>query len=188
NASGNFLVGISDVRGDGRPDYHFHAHLLYADSISPARIPVTGAPIVVQGTGFGTGMAAAIGATSATQLAVSATQMTLAASPHPDGTQNIAISDPVSGASTSISGALTYGAASTDKILSISGSGPPVTVGVPSIIPISVRVVTSDGVTPVPGATVGWSAPGTVQLSACGGASVCSVTTDEGGNASTWAT
>ncbi len=62
NASGNFLVGISDARGDGRPDYHYHAPMLYADSVSPARIPVTGAPMVVQGTGFGPGFASAIGA------------------------------------------------------------------------------------------------------------------------------
>jgi hypothetical protein len=188
NASGNFLLGVSDVRGDGRPDYHYHAHLLYADSVSPARVPVSGGPIFVQGTGFAAGMATAIGATSAPQLAVSADQMILVAPPHSDGVQNITISDPVSGSSTSMIGALIYGAASSDKILSISGSGPPVTVGVPSVIPISVRVVASDGVTPVWGATVGWSAPGTVQLSACGGAAMCSVTTDEGGNASTWAT
>lgn len=188
NASGNFLVGISDVRSDGRPDYHYHAHLLYADSSLPARIPVTGAPIVVQGTGFAPGMASAIGATGGTPLAVSATKMTLAAAPHSDGVQNITISDPLSGTSTSMTGGVTYGAAATDNIKMISGSGPPVIVGIPAINPIVARVLASDGATPVAGATVGWNATSTVQLSACGGAAVCSATTDQSGNAWTWAT
>jgi len=188
NSSANFLVGISDVRGDGRPDYHYHAHLLYADSVTPSRVPVSGGPIVVQGMGFGPGMASAIGVTGASQLASRATELTLIAAPHADGVQNIVITDPASGASTSITGAVTYGAAATDNIKMISGSGPPAIVGVPAIIPISVRVVAADGVTPVVGATVGWTATGTVQLSACGGVAVCAVTTDQSGYASTWAT
>jgi hypothetical protein len=133
-------------------------------------------------------MASAIGVTSASQLTVRATQLTVAAPAHADGVQNITISDPVSGASTSITGAVTYGAAATDNIKMISGSGPPVILGVPAINPISVRVVAADGITPVAGATVGWTATGTVQLSACGGVAVCSVTTDQSGYASTWAT
>jgi len=187
NASGNFVVGVSDVRGDGRPDYYYHAHLLYADSVSPARLPVTGGPLVVQGTGFASGMASAVGATNAPQLSANATQMILASPPHSDGVQNITISDPVSGGSTSMTGVITYGAAATDKI-QISGSGPPVIVGVPAINPIIVSVFASDGVTPVVGATIGWSAPGSVQLSACGGAAACTVITDESGKAWTWAT
>jgi hypothetical protein len=187
NASGNFVVGVSDVRGDGRPDYHYHAHLLYADSVSPARLPVTGGPVIVKGTGFALGIASAVGATNAPQLAANATQMILASPPHSDGVQNITISDPVSGASTSMTGVMTYGAAATDKI-QISGSGPPVIVGLPAINPIIVSVFASDGVTPVVGATIGWSAPGTVQLSACGGAAACTVITDESGKAWTWAT
>jgi hypothetical protein len=54
--------------------------------------------------------------------------------------------------------------------------------------PVSVRVVANDGVTAVGGATVAWSGNNGVQLSACGGASVCSVITDQNGNAATWLT
>ena len=36
NTSTNVLVGISDLRGDGRPDYHYEARVLYADSLSIA--------------------------------------------------------------------------------------------------------------------------------------------------------
>jgi len=43
------------MRGDGRPDYHYHAHVLYADSVTPARVPVSGGAITLQGTGLGPG-------------------------------------------------------------------------------------------------------------------------------------
>jgi hypothetical protein len=51
---------------------------------------------------------------------------------------------------------------------------------------VSVRVLASDGVTPINGATIAWSATNTVQLSACNGASACSVLTDQSGDAATW--
>ncbi len=31
----SFRVGISDYRGDGRPDYHYHARILYGDTVTP---------------------------------------------------------------------------------------------------------------------------------------------------------
>src|SRR5580698_5657519 len=40
--SNSFIIGIADLRGDGRPDYHYHAHVLYGDSVSPSRVPASG--------------------------------------------------------------------------------------------------------------------------------------------------
>lgn len=188
NSGGNFIVGISDVRGDGRPDYHYHGHFLYADSASPSRIPVSGAPVSVQGVGFAPGFVATIGSSTAAQLSTRSTQLTLSASSHSDGVQDITVSDPVSGASTTITNGLVYGAAATDNIVLLSGLNPSTPVGVPAANPVIVRVLASDGVTPVSGATIGWSASSNVQLSTCGGAQLCSVTTDQSGYASTWLT
>ena len=53
---------------------------------------------------------------------------------------------------------------------------------------MTVRVLAADGVTPVSGATIGWSASNGLQLSACGGASSCSVASDQNGDAATWLT
>ena len=184
NTGGNFIVGISDLRGDGRPDYHYHAHFLYADSVSPSRIPVSGAPVLVQGIGFASGFTATIGNSAASQLATSSTQLTLSASAQGDGAQNLTISDPVSGASSTITNALIYGAAATDNIVLLSGLNPSTPVGVPAASPLVVRVLTSGGV-PVGGATIGWNASSNVQLSACGGAQSCIVTSDQSGYAST---
>jgi hypothetical protein len=183
--SGNFLIGISDVRGDGRPDYRYHAHVLYADSAWPARVGVNGGVITLQGAGFSRGLGAAVESASANALAVTGTFMTLAVPGHADGVQNITVTDPVSGASTTMTGALTFGAAATDNIVLLNGANPPTPVGVLAANPVSVRVLAGDGVTPVTGATVCWSGTNGVQLSACGAASTCSVITDQNGNAAT---
>jgi hypothetical protein len=73
--SNSFIIGIADMRGDGRPDYHYHAHVLYGDSVNPPRVPVMGGPVVLQGTGFAPGLTVAVGAASAPLLATNASQM-----------------------------------------------------------------------------------------------------------------
>lgn len=187
-ATGNYLIGIADLRGDGRPDYRFHAHVLYADTIFPSRVGVTGGAVTILGTGFAQGFTSTVGAVAATQLSINASQIILSAPAFSDGTQNLTITDPVSGASTTMTGALTYGAAATDNIVLLYGLNPPTPVGAQAAHPVSVRVFAADGVTPVSGATIGWSATNSVQLSACAGASSCSVTTDQNGDAASWLT
>jgi len=185
--STNYLVGISDLRGDGRPDYLYHAYVLYADSVSPARTGVNGGAVTVEGTGFHAGLTAAIGSTAATVLAVNAGQMILAAPTHVDGLQNITITDPVSGGSSIMTNALTYGAARSDTIILLgTGLNPLTPVGAQAQNPVTVRVLAADGVTPVNGATIGWTASNGLQLSACGGTASCSVTSDQNGDATTW--
>jgi hypothetical protein len=187
-ATGSYLIGIADLRGDGRPDYRYHAHVLYADTVSPTRVGVTGGAVTVRGTGFAPGFTSTIGTTSAPQLSVNASQMILAAPVHADGTQNITITDPVSGSSTTMTAALTYGAASTDNIVLLYGLNTSTPVGAQAAHPVSVRVLAADGVTPVGGATIAWSATNSLQLSACANASSCSVTSDQNGDATTWLT
>ena len=188
SASSSFLIGISDLRGDGRPDYHYHAHVLYADTLSPARVSVNGGAVTIQGTGFMPQLTATVGSAAATPLAVSAGQMILGAPAQSDGVQNITLTDPVSGSSTTMTGALTYGAAATDNIVLLSGLNPSTPVGAQAANPVRVQVIAADGVTPVNGATVEWSSSNELQLSACGAESTCLITTDQSGYASTWLT
>jgi hypothetical protein len=186
--SNSFIIGIADLRGDGRPDYHYHAHVLYGDSVSPPRVPVSGGPIILQGTGFAPGLTVAMGGTSMPLLATNASQMLAAAPARSDGPQTITISDPVSGAFSIMTSALTFGAASTDSIILLRGVSPPTPAGTQAVNPVTVRVVASDGITPVNGATVGWTTTNGATLSACAGASTCSAISDESGIASTWVT
>jgi hypothetical protein len=187
-SSANLLIGISDVRGDGRPDYRYQAHVLYADSVSPARVSVNGGAVVVLGTGFASQLTAMVGSTAAPPLSVSTGQMILAAPAHADGLQSIAISDPVSGASSVMTSVLTYGAAASDNIVLLGGINRSTAVGTQAANPMTVRVLSADGVTPVSGATIGWSASGGLQLSSCGGASSCATSSDQNGYAATWLT
>jgi IPT/TIG domain-containing protein len=186
--SNSFILGIADLRGDGRPDYHYHAHVLYGDSVNPPRLPVTGGAITLQGTGFAPGLTVAVGSASVPLLATNASQMLVTAPGQSDGPQTITVTDPVSGASSVMTNVLTFGAASTDKLLVLQGANPPTPVGVQATNPVSVRVVASDGITPVAGATVGWTTTNGATLSVCGGVFSCSVTSDESGMASTWVT
>ena len=84
--------------------------------------------------------------------------------------------------------AVTYGAAATDLLLLLQGSEPSTAVGAEAANPVRVRVVAADGVTPVNGATVAWTATNGASLSVCGGASSCSALSDESGIESTQVT
>jgi hypothetical protein len=187
-SSNSFIIGISDLRGDGRPDYQYHAHVLYGDSVTPPRVPVSGGPVVVQGIGLVPGLNVAVGITNVSITATDSGQIMLSAPPQTDGPQTITVTDPVSGAASIMTHVLTFGAAASDEILLLQGSNPPTAIGTQAINPVSVRLVASDGVSPVCGATIGWSSTNAATLSACGGASSCSVISDESGNASTGVT
>lgn len=184
----NFLIGISDLRGDGRPDFRYHGRVLYADTLSPARVGVIGGTITVRGTGFARGLTSSMAGTTVSQLRVTATEIMLSVPARSDGTQSITISDPSTGASTTMTNALTYGAAAGDSITLIYAGNSQTPVGTQAAKPVTARVVAADGVTAIPGATVGWATTNSLQLSACGGATSCSVTTDQSGSATTWLT
>src|SRR5271169_2953260 len=127
-SSNSFIIGIADLRGDGRPDYHYHARVLYGDSVSPARVSVGGGAITLQGTGFAPGLTVTVGSVTVPLLATNASQMLAAIPAQSDGTQTITISDPVTGAFSIMTDALTMGAASTDTFVLLLGSNPPTPV------------------------------------------------------------
>jgi len=191
-SSNNFIIGISDLRGDGRPDYHYHAHVLYGDSVTPARVSVMGGTVTLQGTGFAPGLTASIGSTILPLLANNASQMLVSAPAQSDGAQTITVSDPVSGAFSTMTNAVTFGAAASDMFYKSDflqgGSNPQTPVGIQAVNPVIALIVASDGVTPVGGATVEWTTTNGAMLSACAGASTCSAISDESGLASTWVT
>jgi len=149
---------------------------------------VSGGPITLQGTGFAPGLTVTVGNTSVPLLATTSGQILVDAPAQSDGVQTFTITDPVSGAFSIMTGALTFGAAASDKILLLQGGNPPTPVGTQATNPVIVRVVASDGATAVSGATVGWTTTNGATLSACSGATSCSAITDESGIASSWVT
>ena len=184
-ASTGFRVGIFDYRGDGRPDYHYHGRVFYADTAVPARARVDGVTaITVQGVGFHSNTTATIAAANAPVLALSANQVIAVAASMPDGVRSITLRDPATGASSAMANVVTYGAGPNDTITLIDGSNPATPVGGQAPRPIRVQVLAPDGTTPVSGASVFFTSTPAVSYSACGGAGSCTLLTDESGQAS----
>lgn len=178
----DFRAGISDYRGDGRPDYRYAARIFYGDAIVPARASTAGGtPLAVEGMGFLPGNTVAVGGTGTSVLSTDATQMLFKAPAATDGVQSITLSDPTTGASSVMTDALTYGAGPTDILRLLLGSNPATPVGGEAPNPIVVQVVDATSTAPIAGASVAWSVSPAASFSACGGASSCTVTSDDMG-------
>jgi hypothetical protein len=189
NSTEPYRVAVADFRGDGRPDYFYQASLLYSDSLTPARLSLAGGVTTLQGIGFGPGLQVNAGGSNGSILTASATQMQVAMPfGGQDGLASIQVTNPVNGAFSQMIGALAYGAATSDLLLMLQGAEPSTPVGSQAANALRVRAVAADGVTPVSGATIAWSATNGLQFSVCGGASSCSVLSDQAGESSTWVT
>jgi hypothetical protein len=187
--STSFRMGIADYRGDGRPDYHYDARVLYGDSLTPARASVAGGtPLTIAGLGLQANTTVQLGTHSAPVLASSATQLLIDSRAAPDGVFNVLLADTSSGGSSTMTNALTVGAGPMDTIKMISGSNPGTPIGGQAPSRFSVLALAADGVTPVAGASVRFSSSPPVGFSACAGAASCTVLTDQSGTASTYMT
>ena len=186
-----YRVGVADFRGDGRPDYFYQASLLYSDTVTPARLSLAGGVTTLIGIGFNPRLQVSVGGNNASTLSASASQIEVAIpSAAQDETATIQVTDPASGAFSQMIGALAYGAQATDRLLLLQGGEPSTPVRSAAANAIRVRAVAADGITPVSGATVAWSSTATngLQFSVCGGASSCSVLSDEAGESSSLVT
>jgi hypothetical protein len=82
-------IGIADLRGDGRPDYAYNGWVLYADTVSPTRLPASGGPITIQGMGFRLADTVMVGGQAATVTSISPNQITAMVPPAPQGRHRI---------------------------------------------------------------------------------------------------
>jgi hypothetical protein len=182
---------ITDARGDGRPDFGYTARVLYADAVQPATTSMNGGQITIRGMGFRAGnevlvngVVAEVSSWSANSIvAVAPAQSAFSAKPA--GPVDVAVVDPATGGTTVMSGALTYSAdVAPDAMAVVSAPSGTVVVGSAAAGAFAVRLTLADGVTPVVGVPVTFSArAGSVQFGACG-AAPCVVLTDAMGMAS----
>ena len=181
---GIYRVAVADQRGDARPDFRYHARVLYAHTVSPVRIGLEGGtPLTIRGIGFRPGMTATVAGINAALLAVSSNEMSITAPAlAKDGTGSIVLTDPTTGSFTTMTDALSLGASGSDILQLMSGGNPITPVGTEAANPVRVRVVGGDGL-PVQGATIAWDGGAGAVLSACNLIRTCSALTDENGEA-----
>ena len=194
SSSGGVRIGVADERGEGRPDFAYQARFFYADSVSPALVPSDGADVTITGTGFRTGnqvqvngVAATVKSWSANMIVVTVPSLSLVGATA--GTPvDVTVRDRGTGAVSTMTSVLTFQAAgqpqpNTMSLVAVPGS--PASVGATASGVFSVRMMASDGMTPVVGATVVFSVgAGSATFGACSHSS-CGVLTDANGLAQT---
>ncbi len=177
----NYKIGIADYRGDGRPDFRYEAHVLYADDLLPARASVNGGTtLAVSGLGFSSNMAVQIGRITLPATPLGSNQLSFRTPPLQDATYDVTVIDQNTNATSTMQWALHVGSADA-KIVLLSGSNPQVPVGTQAPNPVRVQVL--DGATPVAGATVNFTVPSSASIAGCA-QSVCTYVTDQNGIAS----
>jgi hypothetical protein len=183
-------IAIADKRGDGRPDYNYKARVLYADSLTPSTVNGAGGTITITGMGFRTGNAVFVNGVPATVSSWTAnTIVAMVPSLHTMGVStalvaDVTVQDRSTGGSTVMSQALSYTAPVTTLSLLTAPAGTQI-VAQQATVPFAVQILQADGVTPVVGEAVAFTATaGSVQFAACG-AATCTLHTDANGIAST---
>jgi hypothetical protein len=176
-------MGIADQRGDGRPDYAYSGWVLYADTISPLRLPAAGGPFVIHGMGFRMADTVLVGGRPAVVTSISPNQITAiapAAAPNVTGSVDVEVDDqPIYYAAAIISGGISYDSGGGDALTLITAPASTVPIGVPT--PFSVTALGSD-LTPAGGVTVTYTLLSGNATLACGQPS-CSVTSTGDGHA-----
>lgn len=179
-------IAILDQRGDGRPDYAYRSHVLYADSLSPANLPAEGGTITLTGMGFRAGNTLTINGSPATVTAVTANTLTAdVPSPHNRTSlvADLTVSDPATGGTSTMFSALNF-AAPQPKLVLVSAPSGTVFTNVTATVPFAVKAVDSDGITPLAHTAVTFTTTtGQVNFVACG-QPTCTLFTDSSGVAS----
>ncbi len=183
NADDIVRIGIADLRGDGRPDYAYNGWLLYADTVSPPRLPTSGGPIVIQGMGFRLADTVLVGGQPALVTSISPTQITAMAPPAASGVTgsvDVEVDDePTLYAAAIIPGGVSYDSGSGDALTLDNAPSGTVPIGVP--IPFTVTAL-GPTLTPAGGVTVIFTVTGGKATLGCG-LPVCSVVATGDGRA-----
>ncbi len=170
-------IGIADQRGDGRPDYAYNGWVLYADTVSPTRLPASGGPIVIHGMGFRLADTVLVGGQPALVTSISPNEITAiapAAASGVTGSVDVEVDDqPLFYAAAIISGGVSYDAGAGDSMTLVTA--PANTVPIATPIPFTVQALGAD-MTPAGGVTVTYTVTSGTATLACG-LPACSVTT-----------
>jgi hypothetical protein len=176
-------IGIADLRGDGRPDYVYDGWVLYADSVSPARLPASGGPITIQGMGFRLADTVLVGGQAALVTSISPNQITAIAPPAASGVTgsvDVEVDDlPIFDAAAIIPGGISYDSGSGDALTLVTAPSNTIPIGVP--IPFTVTAL-GPSLAPAGGVTVLYTVTSGAATLSCG-LPTCSATATGDGRA-----
>jgi hypothetical protein len=177
-------LGVSDERGDGRPDYLYQGWVLYADTVSPQRLPAAGGPIVIRGMGFRLTDTVQVGGQPALVTSISPNEITaIAPSSGVTGSVDVEVDDaPDYYAAAVISGGISYDAGTGDALTLMSANEPTGTIPIRVPEPFSVIALGPD-LTPAGGVSVIYSVTSGTATLGCGQLT-CTVTATGDGRAS----
>ena len=179
-ADSEVRIGLADIRGDGRPDYAYHGRILYADSVTPARLPVQGGQMVIQGMGFRPSVAVSVNGVAAQVNSVTPNVIvaTAPASGGVTGNVLVELQDTQTLGVAAIASGVSYDAEPDDAISLLVAPMGWVPVGVAQ--PFTVRAMNVTTQTPAAGVTVTYAlTEGTAALG-CGQTSCSAVTAGDG--------
>src|ERR1700744_1536330 len=153
-AANSFRIGVADGRGDGRPDYLYRGRLLYADTVMPTRLSLSGGPITIRGVGFRSNSIVTVNGVTAPVTSVTPTEITALAPPAngAKGVVLLTVSDPSTLGVTAIQDGLSYDAMGGDALSIVIAPLGTIPSGVP--MPFTVKALAANAQTPAAGETV----------------------------------
>lgn len=178
-ASSFVRIGIADQRGDGRPDYAYMGRVLYADTVSPARLPAAGGAITIVGMGFRPDSVVYVNGAAAQVTSVSPTRITAVAPPSngATGTVLLEVEDPQTLGVAMIADGLAYEAQNGDALTILTAPAGTLPEAVP--VDFTVRALSAE-LTPTGGVPVTFALTGGSAGLGCG-AATCTVVTNSDG-------
>lgn len=181
-ADSEVVAGLADLRGDGRPDYAYRGRVLYADSVSPARLPASGGTIVIQGMGFRPSVQVSVAGKAAQVSSVTANTIVAVAPPSAGVTGDVVlqVEDSQTLGIAAIAAGFGYDALGNDTISIVTAPSGPMPIGVPQLFTVRALDVASQN--PAAGVTVTWSLTEGMANLGCG-QNACSATTAGDGTA-----
>ncbi|MGB7136152.1 MAG: IPT/TIG domain-containing protein [Acidobacteriaceae bacterium] len=181
-ADSEVRIGLADFRGDGRPDFAYRGRILYADSVTPARIPVSGGPIVIRGMGFRPASTVLVNGVAATVTSVTPTAIAAVAPASTAAGQSalVEVDDPETLGVAKIGSGVSYDAEPQDGIGILSGPQGAEPIGVP--VTLVLRAIDRTTGNPAAGVTVTVAVTEGTAALGCG-LNTCTATTAGDGTA-----